>query len=137
MCLNRICMLFDMYVIWIVYVFVYVCIQVDTSEADDEEAVAPAIEQSDDKDAVAAILQVLPKDDKDAAAAIDHGVPVPSVLAESDVDNTAVSKESPSKRQKLQIHSDDSAPELLKPKTYRSMYYKTGLCLKSCAYIFL
>ena len=125
MCLNRICMLFDMYVIWIVYVFVYVCIQVDVSEADDEDAVVPAIDQSGDKDA-----EVLPKDDKDAAA-------VPPVFAESDIDDTAASKESPSKRQKLQMHSDGSAPELLKPKTYRAMYYKTGLCLKSCAYIFL
>jgi hypothetical protein len=114
-----------------------VCIQVDASKADDEEAVALAIDQSDDKDAAAAISEVLPKDDKDAAAAIDHGVPVPSVLAESVIDNTAVSKGSPSKRQKLQIHSDDSALELMKPKLYRSMYYKTGLCLKSCAYIFL
>ena len=104
------------------YVFVYVCTQVD----------------------------VLNENDKDAAA-IDQSVPIPSAFPESDIVNNVVAKESPSERPKLEIHAGDIVPEVSsmigsadiassgtapsKPKTYRSMYYKLGLCLKSCAYI--
>ena len=64
------------------------------------------------------------KDAVDAAVAVDQSVPVPSVFAES-----------PPKRQKLEIHPADLALEVANVKIYRSMYYKEGLCLKSCAYM--
>ena len=120
MCLKRICMLPGL------CMCVYVPTQVakdDASNANDEDAVV----------AIAPILQVLPKDDKDAAVdaavAAVAAVAVPSVFAESDAG------ESPSKRQKLVIDSVELAHEGPKEKMYRSMYYKQGLCLKSCAYI--
>ena len=106
---------------------VYVPTQVDASNANDKDAVV-AIDQ------IAPILEVLPNDDKDAtvdaAVAVDQSVPVPSVFAESDNDNNGVAGESPSKRQKLVIDSDELAPEVPNEKIYRSMYYKQGLCLK-------
>ena len=118
MCLNSICMLPGL------CMCVYVPTQVDASNANDKDAVV----------AIAPILQVLPKDDKDAAvdAAVNVGqsVPVPSVFAESDMEN-----KSPSKRQKLVIDSVELAPEVPNEKKYRSMYYKQGLCVKPCAYI--
>ena len=126
MCLKSICMLPEL------CMCVYVPTQVDASNANDKDAVV-AINQ------IAPILQVLPEDDKDAAVdaavAVDQSVPVPSVFAESDIDNSGVAGESPSKRQKLVIHPADLALEVAHVKIYRSMYYKTGLCLKTCAHI--
>ena len=132
-----------MYATCIVYVFVYVCTQVGGLNENGRDAVA--IDES------VPIPHVLEKDDKDAAAAIDQSVPVSSALPESDIASNVVAKESPSKRQELEIHADDIVPEVSsmigsadiastgtavsKPKTYRAMYYKSGLCLKSCAYM--
>ena len=99
---------------------VYVPTQVDASNANDKYAVV-AINQ------IAPFVQVLPKDDKDAHAAVAFDQtksPLPAVFAES-----------PPKRQKLEIHPADLALEVAHVKIYRLMYYKEGLCLKSCAYI--
>ena len=54
---------------------------------------------------------------------------VEEAAAAIDPENDA--KENPPKRVKLEI-----VPEVAsKSTTYRAMYYKSGLCLKSCAYI--
>jgi hypothetical protein len=99
---------------------VYVPTQVDASNANDEDAVVGI-------DQIAPIVQVLPKDDKDAHAAVavdQTRSPLPAVFDEN-----------PPKRQKIEIHPADLAVEAAHVKIYRSMYYKEGLCLKSCAYI--
>ena len=119
------------------YAFVYVCTQVDVLKGDDKDAAA-AIDPN------VAIPLVLKEGDKDAVAPIDQSVPAPSAFPDSDIVNNVVAKESPSKQPKLEMHAGDIVPEVSsmigsaapsKPKTYRSMYYKSGLCLKPCAYI--
>ena len=114
MCLKRICMLPEL------CMCVYVPTQVEASNANDEDAVVGI-------DQIAPIVQVLPKENKDAHAALvldQTRSPLPAVFAES-----------PPKPQKLEIHPADLALAVAHLKMYRSMYYKEGLCLKSCAYI--
>ena len=114
MCLKSICMLPGL------CMCVYVPTQVDASNANDEDAVVGI-------DQIAPIVQVLPKDNKDAHAAVavdQTRSPLPDVVDET-----------PPKRQKIEIHPADLAVEAAHVKIYRSMYYKEGLCLKSCAYI--
>ena len=112
------------------YVCVYVPTQVDVSNANDKDAVV-AIDQ------IALILQVLPKDDKDAtvdaAVAVDRSVPGPSVFAASDNDNNSVAGESPSKRQKLVIDSDELAPEVPNENIYIYIYIYIYRCTTSKA----